>query len=57
MNKIKQTLVISYRVLTIAVTIIEATDLTKSLWSKYKNKKSVKPTTLTDTTKVETVCE
>lgn len=31
MNKIKQTLVVSYRVLTIAVTIIEATDLTKSL--------------------------
>ena len=59
MNKIKQTLVVSYRVLTIAVTIIEATDLTKSLWSKYKNKKSVKPkTTPTDTaTKVETVCD
>lgn len=58
MNKIKQTLVVSYRVLTIAVTIIEATDLTKSLWSKYKNKKSVKPTTPTDTTKVvEAVCD
>lgn len=57
MNKIKQSLVVSYRVLTIAVTIIEATDLTKSLWSKYKNKKSVKATTPTDTTKVETVCE
>ena len=52
MNKIKQTLVASYRVLTIAVTIIEATDLTKSLWSKYKNKKSVKPTTTpTDTSR------
>ena len=58
MNKIKQTLVVSYRVLTIAVTIIEATDLTKRLWSKYKNKKSVKPiTTPTDTANVETVCE
>lgn len=58
MNKIKQTLVVSYRVLTIAVTIIEATDLTKSLWSKYKNKKSVKPTiTPTDTANVEAVCE
>ena len=58
MNKIKQALVIGYRVLTITVTIIEATDLTKSLWSKYKNKKSVKPVTPTDTTnKVETVCE
>lgn len=59
MNKIKQALVIGYRVLTITVTIIEATDLTKSVWSKYKNKKSVKPTTTpTDTTnKVETVCD
>lgn len=59
MNKIKQALVIGYRVLTITVTIIEATDLTKSLWSKYKNKKSVKPTTTpTDTTnKVEPVCD
>ena len=59
MNKIKQALVIGYRVLTVTVTIIEATDLTKSLWSKYKNKKSVKPTTTpTDTTnKVETVCD
>ena len=58
MNKIKQTLVVSYRVLTIAVTIIEATDLTKSLWSKDKNKKSVKPTTPTDTTtKAKTVCD
>ena len=59
MNKIKQALVIGYRVLTVTVTIIEATDLTKSLWSKYKNKKSVKPTTTpTDTTtKVKTVCD
>lgn len=59
MNKIKQALVIGYRVLTVTVTIIEATDLTKSVWSKYKNKKSVKPTTTpTDTTnKVEAVCD
>ena len=59
MNKIKQALVIGYRVLTVTVTIIEATDLTKSLWSKYKNKKSVKPTTTpTDTTtKAKTVCD
>ena len=59
MNKINQTLVVRYRVLTIAVTIIEAADLTKSLWGKYKNKKSVKPTTTpTDTTnKVETICD
>lgn len=58
MNKIKQTLVVSYRVLTIAVTIIEAADLGKTIYGKYKNKKSVKPTTPTDTTtKVETVCD
>lgn len=55
MNKIKQALVIGYRVLTVTVTIIEATDLTKSLWSKYKNKKSVKPIMPADTTKVETM--
>ena len=56
---IKKTLVISYRVLCVAVTLIEATDLTKSVWSKYKNKKSVKSTTTpTDTANVvETVCE
>lgn len=57
MNKIKQTLVVSYRVLTIAVTIIEAADLGKTIYGKYKNKKSVKPTTPTDTANVETVCE
>ena len=59
MNKIKQTLVVSYRVLTIAVTIIEAADLGKTIYGKYKNKKSVKPTTTpTDTTtKVEAVCD
>ena len=55
---IKKTLVISYRVLCVAVTLIEAIDLTKSVWSKYKNKKSVKSTTTpTDTTNVETVCD
>ena len=59
MNKIKQTLVVSYRVLTIAVTIIEAADLGKTIYGKYKNKKSVKSTTTpTDTTnKVEAVCD
>ena len=58
MNKIKQTLVVSYRVLTIAVTIIEAADLGKTIYGKYKNKKAVKPTTTpTDTANVETVCE
>lgn len=52
MNKIKQILVVSYRVLTIAVTIIEAADLGKTIYGKYKNKKSVKPTTTpTDTSR------
>ena len=55
---IKKTLVISYRVLCVAVTLIEAADLGKTIYGKYKNKKSVKPTTTpTDTTNVETVCE
>ena len=58
MNKIKQTLVVSYRVLTIAVTIIEAADLGKTIYDKYKNnKKSVMPVMPTDATKVETVCD
>lgn len=57
---IKKTLVISYRVLCVAVTLIEAADLGKTIYGKYKNnKKSVKPTTTpTDiATKVETVCD
>lgn len=56
---IKKTLVISYRVLCVAVTLIEAADLGKTIYGKYKNKKSVKPTTTpTDTTnKVEAVCD
>lgn len=55
---IKKTLVIGYRVLCVAVTLIEAADLGKTIYGKYKNKKSVKPTTTpTDTTKVETVCD
>lgn len=56
---IKKTLVISYRVLCVAVTLIEAADLGKTIYGKYKNKKSVKPITPTDTTnKVETtVCD
>lgn len=52
---IKKTLVISYRVLCVAVTLIEAADLGKTIYGKYKNnKKSVMPT---DATKVETVCD
>lgn len=56
---IKKTLVIGYRVLCVAVTLIEAADLGKTIYGKYKNKKSVKPTTTpTDTTNVvETVCD
>lgn len=55
---IKKTLVIGYRVLCVAVTIIEAADLGKTIYGKYKNKKSVKPITPTDTTnKVEAVCD
>lgn len=56
---IKKTLVIGYRVLCVAVTLIEAADLGKNIYGKYKNKKSVKPTTTpTDTTtKAKTVCD
>jgi len=56
---IKKTLVIGYRVLCVAVTLIEAADLGKTIYGKYKNKKSVKPTTTpTDTAnKVEVVCD
>ena len=56
---IKKTLVIGYRLLCVAVTLIEAADLGKTIYGKYKNKKSVKPTTTpTDTTtKVKTVCD
>ena len=55
---IKKTLVIGYRVLCVAVTLIEAADLGKTIYGKYKNKKSVKPTTTPiDTTKVETICD
>ncbi len=55
---IKKTLVIGYRVLCVAVTLIEAADLGKTIYGKYKNKKSVKPTTTpTDTTKVKSVCD
>lgn len=56
---IKKTLVIGYRVLCVAVTLIETADLGKTIYGKYKNKKSVKPTTTpTDTTtKAKTVCD
>lgn len=55
---IKKTLVIGYRVLCVAVTLIEAADLGKTIYGKYKNKKSVKPITPTDiTNKVEAVCD
>ena len=54
---IKKSLIIGYRILCVAVTLIEAAELGKTIYGKYKNKKSVKPTTPTDTTKVETVCD
>ena len=55
---IKTTLVISYRVLCVAVTLIEAADLGKTIYGKYKNNnKSVTPVMPADTTKVETVCD
>ena len=55
---IKKTLVIGYRILCVAVTLIEAADLGKTIYGKYRNKKSAKPTTPTDTTnKVEAVCD
>lgn len=55
---IKKTLVIGYRVLCVAVTLIEAADLGKTIYGKYRNKKSVKPVMTTDTTnKVEPVCD
>ena len=56
---IKKTLVISYRVLCVAVTLIEAADLGKTIYGKSTHKKAVTPTTTpTDTTtKVKTVCD
>lgn len=55
---IKKTLVIGYRVLCVAVTLIEAADLGKTIYGKYKNKKSVKPIiTPADETKVENMCD
>lgn len=56
---IKKSLIIGYRILCVAVTLIEAEELGKTFYGKYKNKKSsVKSITPTDTTKtVEDVCE
>lgn len=55
---IKKTLVIGYRVLCVAVTLIEAADLGKTIYGKYRNKKSVKPTTSADATNnVKPVCD
>ena len=52
---IKKTLVIGYRVLCVAVTLIEAADLGKTIYGKYIIKMSVKPTDTT--TKAKTVCD
>ena len=54
---IKKSLIIGYRILCVTITLIEAAELGKTFYGKYKNKKSVKPTTPTDTTTVEDVCE
>ena len=55
---IKKSLIIGYRMLCVAVTLIEAAELGKTIYGKYKNKKSsVKHITPTDTTTVEDVCE
>ena len=55
---IKKSLIIGYRILCVAVTLIEAAELGKTFYGKYKNKKSsVKHITPTETTTVEDVCE
>ncbi len=43
--KIKETLKATYQVLTIVVTVIEAVDLGKSIYSKVKNRKAAAVTT------------
>ena len=55
---IKKSLIIGYRILCVTITLIEAAELGKTFYGKYKNKKSsVKHITPTDTTTVEDVCE
>ena len=55
---IKKSLIIGYRILCVTITLIEAAELGKTIYGKYKNKKSsVKHITPTDTTTVEDVCE
>ena len=54
---IKKSLIIGYRILCVTITLIEAAELGKTIYGKYKNKKSVKLITPTDTTTVEDVCE
>ena len=54
---IKKSLIIGYRILCVTITLIEAADLGKTIYGKYKNKKSVKSPTPADTTNVENVCE
>ena len=52
---IKKSLIIGYRILCVAVTLIEAAELGKTFYGKYKNKKSVEP--ISTDTKVENLCE
>ena len=52
---IKKTLIIGYRILCVTITLIEAAELGKTFYGKYKNKKSVEP--ISTDTKVENLCE
>lgn len=53
---IKKSLIFGYRILCVAVTLIEAAELGKTIYGNYKNKKSSVEPISTDTT-VEDVCE
>ena len=54
---IKKSLIFGYRILCVAVTLIEAAELGKTIYGKYKNKKSSEESISTDDTTVEDVCE
>ena len=54
---IKKSLIFGYRILCVAVTLIEAAELGKTIYGNYKNKKSSEEPISTDDTTVEDVCE
>lgn len=54
---IKKSLIFGYRILCVAVTLIEAAELGKTIYGNYKNKKSSEEPISTDDTTVENVCE